>query len=415
MENSIQMGIGFVTGRPNVCELINHYYQHMVEQLKHFSKPVQLTLFILFDLDYQHTKEEEFYRLDPEVRKAVKIHYITKQEIETEKHRILHQGILTKDQVNLFFGYGHAKGRNTLMYFAKKQKMDYLLFWDDDEYPMACVKEEGKLIWKKQDNIRRHIEQMEDTHISIGYHCGYISPIPYLPLEEEDKRNIFCQYIKAVSNEVVDWDSLYQLFHQNKGITYADTQIAGGEGTHEIIEKPKWVVGSTLCLNLRKIEDIPAFYNPPEARGEDAFFSLGLTNCVVTKTSVYHFHDGFLRYPHIMQEKYPISLSAIQSGEKKIEERFYRASAGWLKYKPLLLYVQNSSTYREKINIVKQQLTYSLASFSTIFRHQDFSPLSQILDQYDGQVEQHYQEYQETNQIWNKLKNNEEEDLKNKF
>lgn len=404
MESLIHIGIGFVTGRPNVCRLINQYAKHMVKQMENYSKPVQITIFVLYDIEYQHTKEEDFYHLDPSVNELVKIHYITKEEIHQEKRKLMVQGNYSDEELNLFFGYGHAKGRNTLMYFANQQKMDYLLFWDDDEYPVACFKQGKEIIWQKQENILRHIEQLEEAHVSIGYHCGYISPIPYLPLEEEDKRDIFCHYIQAVSNEIVDWDSLYTLFHDNKGITYANPQIAKGEGTHEINVKPKWVAGSTLCLNLKKIQDIPVFYNPPGARGEDTFFSLGLENCVTMKTSVYHFHDGFLRYPQIMQEKYPRSLSAVGLGEKNIEERFYRASAGWLKYKPLLLYVQNSLTYQEKITTVKKQLKYSLSSFSKLFRYQDFKPLIGIINEYDKQVEKHYQEFQQINHIWNTLK-----------
>ena len=34
----------------------------------------------------------------------------------------------------------------------------------------------------------------------------------------------------------------------------------------------KWVAGSTLCLNLKEPEKIPAFLNPLAARGEDTFF-----------------------------------------------------------------------------------------------------------------------------------------------
>ena len=48
------------------------------------------------------------------------------------------------------------------MYYAYQEKMDYLLFWDDDEYPVACVKKNDEEIeWKMQDNVIKHIEYME--------------------------------------------------------------------------------------------------------------------------------------------------------------------------------------------------------------------------------------------------------------
>ena len=50
---------------------------------------------------------------------------------------------LTKSEVNLILGTGYAKARNAIMYFALKRKIDYLLFWDDDEYPYANIKGEN--------------------------------------------------------------------------------------------------------------------------------------------------------------------------------------------------------------------------------------------------------------------------------
>ena len=40
----------------------------------------------------------------------------------------------------------------------KLEKMDYLLFWDDDEYPVACLKDkDGKIEWVNQNNVIDHI------------------------------------------------------------------------------------------------------------------------------------------------------------------------------------------------------------------------------------------------------------------
>lgn len=64
------------------------------------------------------------------------------------------------------------------MHFAYRNNMDYLLFWDDDEYPVANIKDNNKIIWKMQDNIKVHLKNIQNADITIGYHCGYISPIP---------------------------------------------------------------------------------------------------------------------------------------------------------------------------------------------------------------------------------------------
>ena len=36
MLDSIEFGIGFVTGRPNVCKIINSYYKNLIEQTRKF-------------------------------------------------------------------------------------------------------------------------------------------------------------------------------------------------------------------------------------------------------------------------------------------------------------------------------------------------------------------------------------------
>lgn len=140
MDEKIKVAIGFVTGRPNVCKLINNMYKQMLEQLQDFKPKVELTIFILFDLSYQITTRVDFYGILPEVYKNIKIRYITPEDIEEEKKKLIARQGFTKKEVNFILGHGHAKGRNTLLYYAAKSKYDYLLFWDDDEYPVACIK-----------------------------------------------------------------------------------------------------------------------------------------------------------------------------------------------------------------------------------------------------------------------------------
>ena len=49
-ENEINLGIGFVTGRDNVCKIINKYYINILEQINRYEKNVHLTFFILSKL-----------------------------------------------------------------------------------------------------------------------------------------------------------------------------------------------------------------------------------------------------------------------------------------------------------------------------------------------------------------------------
>ena len=409
MENVIKFGIGFVTGRPNVCKVINNTYERLINQFKESEKKVELTIFILFDLGYQFTTRIDFYGIVPNVYKDIKIKYITPEDIEEEKKKLIGKEILSKQDADLFFGHGHAKGRNTVMYYAKKYKIDYLLFWDDDEYPVACIKNEetNELTWKEQDNIAMHLNYIENSDVTIGYHCGYISPIPYVELNEDIDEDLFKQYIEAISNEVVSWESIKEKFVKDNGITYANENIADGEGVYEkqLEGKGKWVAGSTLCLNLNHIDKIPAFYNPEGARGEDTFFSVNLAESKVIKVPVYHFHDGFLKYSNITRGKYPKTLKKIKAREDEVKQRFLKASRGWMKYKPLLLYITNNENYKDKISDVYSKLKQSIPELNKLLEENDFNILLKDLEEYDKNVKKHYQEFLKTNEIWNKLKN----------
>ena len=410
MKETIKIGIGFVTGRPNVCKLINSTYKYLLEQINKLNEKVELTIFILFDLGYQYTTRVDFYGILPEVYKHINIKYITPEDIELMKEVLIGNNILDKNEANLFFGHGHAKGRNTLMYTAYKEDIDYLLFWDDDEYPLACIKDSNnnEILWRKQENIIMHYKNIREADVTIGHHCGYISPIPYVELNQDVNEDLFKEYIESISNEIVSWDSIKKKMIDDNGVTYADIDIANEQGKYEIgtVNKGKWVAGSTLCLNLRHIDKIPAFYNPEGARGEDTFFSINLINSKVIKVPVYHFHDGFLKYTCILKGNYPKKLRRIKIEDEEIARRFIQASRGWVKYKPLLTYILNKDTYKEKFRVNYDKLNKSIPEVNKLFECNDANILLKDFEKYSKNVKKDYADFLKTNEIWNKLKGN---------
>ena len=160
-----------------------------------------------------------------------------------------------------------------------------------------------------------------------------------------------------------------------------------------------------LCLNLNHIDKIPAFYNPPDARGEDTFFSTMLDDSKVIKVPVYHFHDGFLKYTDIMDGKFPNKLEKIDNSRDNIVKRFFSASRGWIRYKPLLMYISDPEQYDENIKLVYEQLNDSIPGINKLFKKFDFTELIDNLKEYDKNVKVHYEQYQRTNAIWEILKN----------
>ena len=414
MKSKLSIGIGFVTGRANVCDVINNYYSYILEQMKKYYVNVEIVFYILYDLEYQGAKREDFYKLKPELFKTdgIKVKYITPDDIKNKKVEVQDIYKLSSDDVDLILGNGHAKGRNTLMYFAYRDNMDYLLFWDDDEYPVACVKnDDGSIDWRMQDNVVKHIEYMEDNDadVTIGYHCGYISPIPYMEFKNEEEEEKISNFIEAIGNELVSWKSVKEKFITNNGVTYADPKIVKGEGGFMMDpdKGQRFLAGSTLCINLSHIDKIPAFYNPPGARGEDTFFSLGLQDdAKVMKVPVYHFHDGFLKCRSIMQYDFPAKLKLIKSSEDTtVEKRFFKACLGWIKYKPLYTYLLDKETYEKKMAVVTRKMKNSIKKIDSFYDDEyDFNKVLDALEEYDEKVLEHYQTYIKTNHVWDELK-----------
>ncbi len=409
MKKDINFGIGFITGRPNVCKIINSYAKYLVEQVQDLDYKVNFTIYILFDLGYQFTTRTDFYGILPEVYKYINIKYITPEEIDEDKKVLISKYDISASDADLFLGKGYAKARNAILYNALKMKMDYLLFWDDDEYPLADMREGNEITWVKQPTIRKHLESISKADITVGDRCGVMSPIPYIEyndvLQEEDYKN----FINGISNEVINWENVEKTRVKDGFLKYAEEDIALAKIKPKKISKQgetPIIYGSNLCLNLKHIDKIPAFYNPPGARGEDSFFACATVdkNTEVVSIPAYHFHDGFLKFTGLMKEKFPKRPLKVELEDNGIEQRFYKATLGWIKYKPLYFYINDRENYKKIIEESIENLEKSVDKVSEQFETCDFRSLITEIKDYDKNVKKHYKEYLRTTEIWDELK-----------
>lgn len=408
MGEKIQFGIGFITGRKNVCEIINYTYKFLLGQIKKEQKKIEITIFLLFDMGFQSEMRTEFYKLIPNVYKDIEVKYITPEDIEEEKKKLIGKRILKEEEANLFLGYGYGKARNTLMYMAAKSKMDYFLFWDDDEYPVYCFKnKENNLEWKLQNNILQHIKYIQDADVTLGRRCGYTSPIPYIDLNEIKDEDAVKGFIEAIKNEFTTWEQVKEYWTASEGVTYANKKVVNDEVCNQK-GKPGdedfFIAGSPLCLNLQNIDKIPAFYNPEGARGEDVFFTLALKDTKVLQIPVYHFHDSFLKYTDILKKEYPKQIETVKITDDGVAKRFINASKGWIKYRPLYLYITDKKNYRKEIELTKENLKKGIPEMNRIFGTKEFDCLIEELDKYDQTVQKDYEQYVAVNKIWQKIK-----------
>jgi hypothetical protein len=171
----------------------------------------------------------------------------------------------------------------------------------------------------------------------------------------------------------------------------------------EEINHAKFISGSNLCLNLKDPSRLFPFYNPPGARGEDTFLSTCLSDRRVLKVPIYAFHNAFSTYNHILMGVLPTRLRPIRADSREIVRRFYRSCIGWIRYKPLLLYITDRDNYSGKIEEMKINLRETLPSISSYFGTDSFYNISRELNKYHKSVEKHYEQFERAKGIWSKI------------
>ena len=284
--------------------------------------------------------------------------------------------------------------------------MDRLVFLDDDEYPVATMKNEfGNLLWMGQSILGTHLKYSEDADITHGHHCGYVSPIPYISFNDILSESDFKMFIEAISNEIVSWDTVKKNIIDHKGVSYANPEIINHSLVTEVEEEAgmKFISGANLCFNLDRIQKLPPFYNPPGARGEDTFLSTTLSDMKVLKVPCYTFHDGFLNYKNILNGILPTSLEAVDSSSPAIVKRFSNAAIGWIRYKPLMIYVTKPDEYEEIIKDMQQKLEFTIPKLCRYFKNSHFEQILHELSHYHHNVKRHFVAFQYTKLAWAKV------------
>jgi hypothetical protein len=290
------------------------------------------------------------------------------------------------------------------LYTAIKLGIDYLIFLDDDEYPMAVTRTSSTAIWSGQHVLTTHLQHIRQADITHGYHCGYISPIPYIQFNDKMGEDMFRQFIEAISNDIVRWDTIRKVM-DNGGVTYADTGVLVNRAVEEVpeINHSKFISGGNLCINLTDPSRVFPFYNPPGARGEDTFLATCLSERKVLRVPCYTFHDGFSTYNHLMHGVLLIRLKSIHVDNPQVVDRFYRACVGWVRYKPLLLYITQPGQYTQKIDRMRRQLALTLPYVCDYFGRSDFMGIADELERYDENVKKHYAQFLASQRIWNRI------------
>lgn len=401
------VGIAFVTGRKHFQNVLRSYINNWLEHGLIADKAVRLHLFVVYDVNYFNTKPSDYRNIPPELAEMVdSINFYGRKALKEESDRLIGEGVIDAAEGDLIFGEGYAKKRNAALYFAAQKKMDRLLFIDDDEYPLAVARNRANnLIWMGQSVLGTHLKYGDDADITHGHHCGYISPIPKIAFDDTLTEQDFRTFIEAASNDIVTWDSVRQTVIENDGVTYAEAGIIDNNETYEVkeINGMKFISGANLCFNLERLKSLPAFYNPPEARGEDAFMSTTLTDHKLVKVPCYTFHDAFLEYRHLLNGVLPTELGSVDARDRSVRQRFIRASIGWIRYKPLLTYITQRDDYEAIIDEMTRRLDAAIPKLCRYFDTNQFQQIQTDLAKYHRNVRRHHRTFETTRNAWAKV------------
>lgn len=406
-DQTIKLGIGFATGRKSFKKVLRSYIYSWNESgiRDKLQSNVSLSLFVAYDVGYSGTQSTDYTNLSQEMVDAFdEIVFLGSKNAQHSVQQLVGEGGLTAQDARLLFGAGYAGKRNAIVYAALERQMDYLLFLDDDEYPVAVTKTHDDCLWGGQYVLPVHLQNIKDADITTGYHCGYISPIPQMRFNEKLTELDFSRFIGAISNDIVNWESIKRI-QQNGGITYADIPVLLSRDAVPVeeVNHCKFISGSNLCINLTSPERTFPFFNPPGARGEDTFLSTMLSDRVVMRVPCYTFHDGFSAYHHLLDGVLPLHLEPVLPDSKAVVTRFYHACVGWIRYKPLLLYIMNPDSYEATIEAMKVTLADTLPKLCAYFDRPEFMDLSTELVKYSKAVPKHYRQFLRIQEAWTAL------------
>lgn len=404
-ENIINVGIGFATGRKSFKKVLNTYAYNWRECGLTEMKKIRLSLFVAYDLKYSKTKSSDYTVLRDDISELFENeYYIGKNEIDNITERLTYENIINGESAHILFESGYAAKRNAILFSALEKGMDCVMFLDDDEYPLAVTNAHSVALWSGQHVLSSHLRNIKNADITNGCHCGYVSPVPYIRFNSDLTEDAFRRFIGSISSDVLGWDSLREIIN-NGGVTYADTKVLSENKISEVTQtnRCKFITGSNLCINLTRPKRVLPFFNPPGARGEDTFLSTCLAEHKVLRVPCYTFHDGFGVYKHLMDGVLPTNLKYITADASEVTERFYRACVGWIRYKPLYIYITDPKNYSDRIAADYEQLSESLPGICKYFGRKDFMNLKYELERYSKNVKKHSKYFSVAKSAWARI------------
>jgi len=134
--------------------------------------------------------------------------------------------------------------------------------------------------------------------------------------------------------------------------------------------------------------------------------STALANLKVIKVPCYTFHDGFSMYNNLLNGVLPIELKPVINTSHEVLMRFVNATIGWVRYKPLLIYVTNRDNFEFIMHNMEENLMYTIPKLCAFFKTEEFHKILIEFRRFRRNVKKHFTDFENTKITWTRLLKN---------
>lgn len=401
----MKIAITLAAGRPRVIPVLRSFLNNAKQygyDLSNFS------VYISADTDFQNTSIEEFDLPIDILNQINHGEIISKQDRINIGNRVQSSlGISESLARVMFYERGYSPLRNCALLRAVEDDNDVAIFFDDDEIPIVPMKsDDGLISWHNLDYFTPHIHAIQEgAQITRGPYLGYISPIP-----SDFDKNIPSEIRRALGealshgSEIITADSFMNLMNNQIRFLKSEELVSSPsyfEVKSDTYGKKLLTGNMAVDLNAVRAGQIPLFYTPPQARGEDAIFAMQLSDVKVVEVNSFIFHDPFNMYPELLVGKAPLELHPIPVSPESIE-RFASALIGWLKYAPILVRLSSNNYDEERFRIERMLLDIKRPAqkLSEVLENPKVNTSHYTLKQYYESLDDNFQTFQEVQDTW---------------
>ena len=322
---------------------------------------------------------------DPPLQKKLKKIGVSNYNIENLTHFPLFK---TYD----LLPYGHYRNIALLAALTYITPINYLFFIDTDVYPFLLKNNSHQIYFENINFFKEHLKylRLPKTIITSSDYSGYYI-LPQLKLQYLEEFLIGLEKEKC-------YDFLQ---NNNCGIKFAPNKRK--------IQMTDKILGGNLGINLKYFKNLPPFFSTTYVyknklflgRGEDTLLTkiMKNKNLNVIDINLKIFHNTYNNFP-----KKP-SLA-----NKKVKDRIYYASTGWLGRNPFRNWLetkmgrQNQNKWEEKIKKEYENLIIGSREMTFHLSDKRFLELANIFLTSYNQLDKMIESYYKTINAWQEVK-----------